>query len=176
MADLKKPLPKPLPKGEEEPFNRVTVRVAMTAAAIDQGMELPTYQSPDASGFDLMASLFDTMVLHPQHRLLIPTGLIFALPRGYEGQIRSRSGLAYKDGLQVLNSPGTIDSDFRGEVMVLLFNSDRDKAFTIEPKMRIAQFVVVPVAKAGLRMVELEELDKGTQRGGGGFGSTGING
>jgi dUTP pyrophosphatase len=130
---------------------------------------LPRYQSAGAAGMDLHAALEKPLVIEPGSRALVPTGLVFAIPAHYEGQVRPRSGLAVKAGLTVLNAPGTVDSDFRGEVHVLLVNHGQAAA-TVEPLERIAQIVFAPVARAEL--VVAGELDA-THRGKGGYGSTG---
>jgi dUTP pyrophosphatase len=130
---------------------------------------LPRYQSAGAAGMDLHAALEKALVIEPGGRALVPTGLVFAIPAHYEGQVRPRSGLAVKVGLTVLNAPGTVDSDFRGEVRVLLVNLGQAPV-TVEPLERIAQMVFAPVAKAEL--VVATELDA-THRGKGGYGSTG---
>lgn len=130
---------------------------------------LPAYQTPLSAGMDLRASLDAPRVLRPMERALIPTGLYMALPAGYEAQVRPRSGLALKSGITCLNTPGTIDADYRGEVGVILINlSDRD--VVIEDGDRIAQLVVAPCQQAEWEPVDV--LDQ-TQRGAGGFGSTG---
>jgi dUTP pyrophosphatase len=131
---------------------------------------LPSYQSALAAGFDLVAAvLADTaMIIAPGSRALVPTGIAIALPEGTEAQVRPRSGLAVKHGLTVLNAPGTIDADYRGEIQVLLVNLGGE-AVTITRGMRIAQLVVATVARAHLR--EVNSLDE-TTRGTGGFGST----
>lgn len=136
-----------------------------------EGLDLPAYQSDGAAGFDLAAAVApdEPMVLEPGERALVPTGFAFALPAGYEMQVRPRSGLAYRHGVTVLNTPGTIDSDYRGEVSVILINHGR-QPFRIVRGDRIAQGVVAPVAAANL--VEVVALSE-TRRGGGGFGSTG---
>ena len=132
---------------------------------------LPNYETPQSAGMDLRANLDAPIVLHPLGRALIPTGLFIALPGGYEAQVRPRSGLAYKQGMTVLNAPGTIDADYRGEVGVLLINlSDAD--VIINDGDRVAQLVVAPYTRAELTPVT--ELSS-TDRGAGGFGSTGIN-
>jgi dUTP pyrophosphatase len=143
--------------------------VEVKVRRVGPGAELPAYQSVDAAGCDLTAALEAPMVLEPGRRALVPTGLAIALPPGTEGQVRPRSGLAMKHGVTVLNAPGTIDADYRGEVKVLLVNL-ADEPFTIEPGSRIAQLVVAPVTRATFRWVE--DLDP-TDRGAGGFGSTG---
>jgi dUTP pyrophosphatase len=131
---------------------------------------LPRYATSDAAGMDLSACLDAPMTLAPGAFAAVPTGLAIALPKGHEGQVRPRSGLAAKHGLTVLNSPGTIDADYRGEVKVLLINHG-PVPFLIEHGMRIAQLVVA--AYAAPTIVETESLDE-TERGAGGFGSTGV--
>jgi dUTP pyrophosphatase len=130
---------------------------------------LPRYQSNGAAGMDLHAALDAPLVVPAGARVRVPTGLAFAIPTQFEGQVRPRSGLAAKKGLTVLNAPGTIDSDYRGEVLVLLVNLGGAEA-TIEPLERIAQIVFAPVARAELLVVS--ELPD-TERGSGGYGSTG---
>ena len=136
-----------------------------------EGLPLPSYQSALAAGLDLVAAVSaDTpLTLAPGARALVPTGIAVALPPGCEAQIRPRSGLAVKHGLTVLNAPGTIDADYRGEVQVLLINLGSDPV-AIARGMRIAQMVIATVARA--RLQEVARLDE-TARGGGGFGSTG---
>ncbi|MCX7776429.1 MAG: dUTP diphosphatase [Spirochaetaceae bacterium] len=131
---------------------------------------LPKYQTPLSAGMDLVANLDASITLQPMQRVLIPTGLFIALPEGYEAQIRPRSGLAFKHGITVLNSPGTIDADYRGEIKVLLINLS-DKEFVINDGERIAQMVI---AKHELVEWKLVEVLNDTARGSGGFGSTGI--
>lgn len=147
-----------------------TVAVAVAVKRLRPTAALPVYSTPDAAGADLAADLDSPLVLEPGRRVLVPTGLAIALPRGYEAQVRPRSGLAIKNGITCLNSPGTIDADYRGELKVILANLGQEP-FTIEPGMRIAQMVVAPVAQARFR--ETDELDA-TRRGHGGFGSTGT--
>ena len=132
--------------------------------------DLPQYETPLSAGLDLRADLEIPIVLTPMQRKLIPTGLYIELPAGYEAQIRPRSGLAYKKGLSVLNSPGTIDADYRGEVGVILVNLSK-QVVTLEPKERIAQMVVAKHER--VNWLEAEEITD-TERGAGGFGSTGI--
>ncbi len=134
------------------------------------GMPAPDYATPLSAGMDLKAAIPEPTVLGPLGRALVPTGLFIALPQGTEAQIRPRSGLASKFGVTVLNSPGTIDADYRGEIKVLLVNLS-DKPFTINPGERIAQMVVARHEK--VEWDEVEELEC-TSRGGGGFGSTGT--
>lgn len=131
---------------------------------------LPAYQTPSSAGMDLRANLEAPVVLRPLQRTLIPTGLFLELPDGFEAQIRPRSGLAYKHGISIVNSPGTIDADYRGEIKVLLVNlSDQD--FTVADGERIAQMVV-----ARHETVEWQQATvlADTQRGAGGYGSTGV--
>ncbi|WP_363347509.1 dUTP diphosphatase [Methylocystis echinoides] len=137
-----------------------------------EGLPLPAYASDGAAGLDLYAALpaGQKLVLEPGARDLIPTGVQIALPAGFEAQLRPRSGLAVEFGVTVLNAPGTIDSDYRGEVKALLINHG-GQPFEITRGMRIAQLVIAPVAHAAL--VECEELEE-TARGAGGFGSTGL--
>ena len=136
------------------------------------GLELPAYETDQAAGMDLRAAVAadSPMILEPGRRCLVPTGLVMEIPNGFEGQIRPRSGLAFKHGITCLNTPGTIDSDYRGEIMVLLINHG-DEAFTIERGMRIAQMVIAPVTH--VTIVEAD-LASDTTRGSGGFGSTGT--
>lgn len=138
-----------------------------------QGLDLPAYATSEAAGMDLRAALApdENLELAPGQRALVPTGLTMALPRGYEAQVRPRSGLAAKDGVSILNTPGTIDSDYRGEVRIILINLG-DQPFTVTRNMRIAQMVIAPVVQALLR--ETRELPD-TQRGTDGFGSTGTD-
>jgi dUTP pyrophosphatase len=133
--------------------------------------EMPRYQSIGASGFDIRAQLSEKIVLKPLERALIPTGLAMEIPLGYEIQVRPRSGLAAKLGLGVLNSPGTIDADYRGEVKVIVINLSNSE-ITIEDQERCAQCVLCPILQSELEIVT--ELGS-TERGAGGFGSTGKN-
>jgi len=130
---------------------------------------LPSYQTESSAGMDLRANLETAVTLHPLRRTLIPTGLYIELPQGFEAQIRPRSGLALKHGLTVLNSPGTIDADYRGEIKVLLVNLS-DSPFVIENGERIAQMIVAAYEK--INWLPVEELGT-TERGAGGYGSTG---
>jgi dUTP pyrophosphatase len=130
---------------------------------------LPQFETTQSAGMDLRANIDAPVVLQPGDRALIPTGIKMALPDGYEAQIRPRSGLAYKHGITVLNSPGTIDADYRGDVGVLLINHGRE-AFTVEDGMRVAQMVVAQYSL--FEWESVEDLDE-TARGAGGFGSTG---
>jgi dUTP pyrophosphatase len=135
-----------------------------------QSAPLPQYMTAGASGMDLFASLEKEVTLEPGERKLIPTGIIVAIPAGFEGQVRPRSGLAIQKGIGIVNGPGTIDSDYRGEVGVLLINFGKEP-FTIHHGERIAQMVISPVMQATLE--EVDELPS-TRRQGGGFGHTGI--
>ena len=132
--------------------------------------QLPAYATPQSAGMDLRANIEDPITLRPVERRIVPTGLYIALPEGYEAQVRPRSGLALKHGITVLNSPGTIDSDYRGEIGVLLINLS-DTPFVINAGERIAQMVVARHEQAEL--IEVEELDD-TERGAGGYGHTGV--
>jgi len=147
----------------------VTIRVVPLSHF--EGLALPAYETADAAGMDLRAAVADEapVTLKPGERAMIPTGLTIALPAGHEAQVRPRSGLALKHGISCLNSPGTIDADYRGEVKVLLINHGAEP-FTIARGERIAQMVIAPVVQAVWR--ESETLDD-TTRGAGGFGSTG---
>ena len=132
--------------------------------------QLPTYAKQQSAGMDLRANIEAPIILHPMERRLIPTGLHIALPEGYEAQVRPRSGLALKHGLTVLNSPGTIDADYRGEIGVLLINLSQED-FVINDGERIAQMVIARHEQADF--VVVEELDQ-TERGEGGYGHTGV--
>ena len=146
------------------------VKVKLSPLAHAVGLQLPTYATEQSAGMDLSAALEEAIELAPGDRALVPTGLTIALPPGYEAQIRPRSGLAIKNGITVLNSPGTIDADYRGEIKVILINHGQE-AFTIERGMRIAQMVVEKYETVGWEVVkELDESDRGK----GGFGSTGT--
>jgi dUTP pyrophosphatase len=137
-----------------------------------EGIELPAYETSGAAGMDLRAAVAADapLTLEPGKRALVPTGLVFEIPHGYEGQIRPRSGLAFKNGITCLNTPGTVDSDYRGEVKVLLVNLG-EEPFVIERGMRMAQMVIAPVTQVAVR--EATETSE-TTRGAGGFGSTGV--
>ena len=146
---------------------RPTIEVVRLAHAAD--LPLPAYESVGAAGMDLRAAVTDPVTLAPGARAAVPTGLAMALPAGFEGQVRPRSGFALRDGVTTLNTPGTIDSDYRGEVKVILANLGAEP-FEVKRGERIAQLVPAEVAAA--RFIEVESLDD-TQRGAGGFGSTG---
>jgi dUTP pyrophosphatase len=130
---------------------------------------LPAYQTPGSAGLDLCAALAEPLTLAPGERRLVPTGLCLAIPPGFEGQVRPRSGLALRHGLGIVNAPGTIDSDYRGEVAVVLVNHGQ-APYVVEPLARIAQLVIAPVVQVTPELVT--ELDA-TERGPGGYGSTG---
>lgn len=147
--------------------------LTLTVQRLDhaRGLDLPAYQSTGAAGLDLHAAIADDAVITiaPGERSLVPTGLVISLPPQTEGQIRPRSGLAYRHGVTVLNSPGTIDADYRGEVKVLLINLG-DEEFSVTRGLRIAQLVVAPVHQVKVSLADrLAPTDRGT----GGFGSTG---
>ncbi len=148
------------------------VSVAVTRLAHGAGLPLPEYASAASAGMDLVAAVEAPLTIAPGARALVPTAIAIALPEGFEAQVRPRSGLALEQGLSVLNAPGTIDADYRGEIGVILANFG-GQAFTVERGMRIAQLVVAPVARVAWRPVEaLPE----SARGAGGFGSTGVAG
>ena len=136
-----------------------------------KGLELPQYATPESAGADLMAAIDQPLTLNSGERFLVPTGLTLELPKGYEAQIRPRSGLAFKHGITVLNAPGTIDSDYRGELKVLLINHGSEP-FRVERGMKIAQLVLAPVMHA--QWHERDDLTSTTLRGVNGFGSTGY--
>ena len=146
---------------------RVPLRVQKVGSV---EVPLPQYQSVAAAGLDLCAAIVEAKRIEPGMRVLIPTGLAFAIPDGYEGQVRPRSGLALKHGIGIVNAPGTIDADYRGMVQVVLINFGQEP-FVVEPLSRIAQLVICPVVQAELELVS--SLDE-TARGAGGYGSTGI--
>ena len=147
------------------------VKVEIRQLPHGEGLALPAYQSADAAGLDLLAAVPQDapLILAPGKHALVPTGLAIALPAGFEAQVRPRSGLAAKHGVTVLNSPGTIDADYRGEISVILINHG-EAAFTIRRGERIAQMVIAPVVQA--QLVPVTVLTS-TDRGSGGFGSTG---
>lgn len=148
-----------------------TVKVEIRQLPHGEGLALPAYQSADAAGLDLLAAVAEDapLVLLPGNHALVPTALAIALPPGFEAQVRPRSGLAAKHGVTVLNSPGTIDADYRGEIGVILINHG-EAPFTIRRGERIAQIVIAPVVQA--QLVSVVTLSA-TERGSGGFGSTG---
>ena len=146
------------------------VNVALKRLEHAADLPVPAYETTHAAGMDLMACIPADIELAPGKRALVPTGFAIALPEGFEAQVRPRSGLAAKHGITVLNAPGTIDADYRGEIGVILINHG-DVAFAIQRGMRIAQMVVAPVARVA--WIERDSLDD-TGRGAGGFGSTGL--
>lgn len=147
-----------------------SIEIGFRRLSHGEGLELPSYGSTSAAGMDLRAAVQEPLVLQPGERALVPTGLQMVLPEGYEAQVRPRSGLAYRNGVTMLNTPGTIDSDYRGEVKVLAVNLGSEP-FRVSRGDRIAQMVIAPVLRATVR--ELDELP-GSERGEGGFGSTGV--
>jgi dUTP pyrophosphatase len=150
-------------------MNTLTLSITHLPHATD--LPLPAYATEQSAGMDLLAAVDAPVMLLPSARALIPTGIAIALPKGYEAQIRPRSGLALKHGITTLNAPGTIDADYRGEIGVILINHG-DAPVTIERGMRIAQMVIAPYTHASWQVVE--SLDS-TERGAGGFGSTGVH-
>jgi len=151
-------------------MSKITVKIKKLDH-FDESLEMPEHKTAGAAGADIRASLPDKTKLQigPGKRVLVPTGLAMAIPEGYEIQVRPRSGLSLKTDLLIANAPGTVDSDYRGEVCVIMFNAG-DDIQEIQHGERVAQLVLAPVIQAGYR--EVEELDE-TERGAGGFGSTG---
>jgi len=137
----------------------------------EEGADAPTYSSLGASGADVRAFIIEPMVILPGTTALVPTGIRLQIPHGYEIQIRPRSGLAVNHGITVLNTPGTVDADYRGEIKVIVINHGSQN-FVVQPGMRIAQFVLAPVVQA--QFLPVEAISE-TQRGGGGFGHTGVH-
>ncbi|PPR60588.1 MAG: Deoxyuridine 5'-triphosphate nucleotidohydrolase [Alphaproteobacteria bacterium MarineAlpha4_Bin2] len=147
-----------------------TVAVDIVRLPHSVNLPLPDYATPDSAGVDLLAAVEEDVVLVPGERKLIPTGIALGLPRGYEAQIRPRSGLALKNGITLLNTPGTIDADYRGEIGVILVNLGKE-TFKVERGMRVAQMIVAPVFRVIWNSTQsLED----SERGAGGFGSTGT--
>ena len=146
------------------------VRIAVRRLPHGADLPLPEYATADSAAVDLMAAVAEPIPIAPGERTLVPTGIAVAIPSGYEAQVRPRSGLALKHGLSLLNAPGTIDADYRGEIGVILANLGQHP-FTVEPGMRIAQMVVAPVSR--IAWEESESLPE-SGRGTGGFGSTGT--
>lgn len=148
------------------------VTISVTRLPHAKDLPLPAYATEHSAGLDLMAAVAEPRVLAPGERALIPTGLSIALPDGYEAQIRPRSGLALKHGISLVNTPGTIDADYRGEIGIIMINHGHE-SFTIDHGMRIAQMVIAPYTRAAFsEVVELPTSARGT----GGFGSTGTRG
>ncbi len=143
--------------------------VKILVKKLDKNIKLPTYKTPGSSGMDLVAYIKNKITINPDKTAIIPTGIAVAIPKNYEIQIRPRSGLAAKKGITVLNTPGTIDADYRGEIKIILINLSK-KSFVVKSGDRIAQMILCPVAKG--RLKEVKNLPK-TVRGKGGFGSTG---
>ena len=146
------------------------IQIAVTRLPHGADLPLPAHETRQSAGMDLAAAIDAPIALAPGARAMVPTGLAIALPAGYEAQVRPRSGLAARHGVTVLNTPGTVDADYRGEVKVILINHG-DAPFEIERGMRIAQMVIAPVTQASF--AEVEALPQ-TERGAGGFGSTGT--
>jgi dUTP pyrophosphatase len=150
-------------------FPVVKIRIKRVRGNQDQDLPSPRYMTEKSSGMDLHAAVDEEVILEPGRRRLIPTGIAISIPEGYEAQVRPRSGLAFRDGITLVNTPGTIDADYRGEVGVLLINHG-ENPFPVRRGDRIAQMVIVPVVRAEMEWVE--DLDE-TPRSGGGFGHTG---
>lgn len=153
-------------------MNCTPIHIKINITPSGKGLELPSYALAGSSGVDLRASITENVVIQPHERVLIPVGCAIEIPEGWEGQVRSRSGLAWNHGVVCLNSPGTIDSHYRGELKVILINHGSEP-FCVERGMRIAQLVIAPVAYAILDEVSETSLSQ-TERGKGGFGSTGV--
>jgi len=163
------------PLAEVGPARQIAAMTSLTLIRLPHGdgIALPGYETAGAAGMDLRAAVADDapLILQPGARALVPTGFIFEIPAGHEGQVRPRSGLAFKHGVTCLNTPGTIDADYRGEVQVLLINHGAEP-FEITRGMRIAQMVIAPVTQVS---ISEGDLASETARGGGGFGSTGTH-
>ena len=147
------------------------LKIIIEKVSRSENFQLPKYHSENSSGLDIVADIKDPVNLKLNEIFLVPTGIKLKIPQGYEGQVRPRSGLALNHGITILNSPGTIDSDYRGEICVILINHG-SKKFEVEPKMRIAQIIFTEIAS--IKLKEVSTLDE-TKRGEGGFGSTGLN-
>ncbi len=156
-----------MPQAVPEAKNRNSMRLKIINKSTNP---MPAYATPGSAGLDLRANISESITLNSLDRAIVPTGIYIQLPEGYEAQIRPRSGLAAKNGITVLNSPGTIDSDYRGEICAILVNLSRDP-FTINPGDRVCQMVIARVEQAEIEPVE--SLDE-TERGDGGFGHSGI--
>lgn len=161
-----------MPNELNEIVNDDDIKVALKPLENAVGLKLPTYATTQSAGMDLTAALEEALEIGPGERALIPTGLSIALPLGFEAQIRPRSGLAINHGVTVLNTPGTIDADYRGEIKVILINHGQEP-FTVQRGMRIAQMVVERYTHVNWEIVK--ELEENEERGEGGFGSTGKN-
>jgi dUTP pyrophosphatase len=153
-----------------ESFTKLNLKIRRLNPERDQDLPVPKYMSPGASGLDLPAAIESDLILAPGEIRLIPTGLALAIPPGYEGQVRPRSGLALKHGIGLINSPGTIDSDYRGEIGIAMINLGQ-KPFTLRRGDRLAQLVINKVYQASIRLVD--DLDQ-TDRADGGFGHSGV--
>ncbi len=153
----------------EQPMESISLKIVRRAGCED--LPLPAYQSAQAAGMDLVAAVEEAVCLAPGQRRLIPTGIFIEIPPGYEGQVRPRSGLALRHGVTMVNGPGTIDADYRGELQVILINHGAEP-LTITRGMRIAQLVIAPVTR--VEVIEADALSS-TQRGAGGFGHTGTH-
>ena len=151
-------------------MDKVEILIKRVKGEADKDIPLPRYMTENAAGMDLYAAVDQTILINPGERKLIPTGIAVAIPKGYEAQIRPRSGLSFKNGIGILNSPGTIDADYRGEIGIIVVNLGSE-SFTLERGDRIAQMVISRVYQASFQLTE--ELD-GTKRNSGGFGHTGI--
>ncbi len=151
-------------------MNENEVKVCWLVPENERDLQFPSYETAGAAGMDVEAGVRGSLVIQPGERALVPTGFSVALPKGYELQVRPRSGLAVKYGVTVLNSPGTIDADYRGEIQIALINHGKDP-YIINRRDRIAQLVLAPVVRANFR--EVKVLDK-TERDSGGFGHTGV--
>ena len=147
------------------------LKIIIEKVSRSENLELPKYHSENSSGLDIVADIKDPVNLNQNEIFLAPTGIKLKIPTGYEGQVRPRSGLALNHGITVLNSPGTIDSDYRGEVKVILINHS-SKIFTIKPNMRIGQIVFAPIVKIQLQLGNVNIFE--TKRSSKGFGSTGL--
>ena len=147
------------------------LKIIIEKVSKSENFQLPKYHSENSSGLDIVADIKDPVNLNQNEILLVPTGIKLKIPRGYEGQVRPRSGLALNHGITILNSPGTIDSDYRGEVKVILINHF-SKIFTIKPNMRIGQIVFAPIVKIRLQLGDVNIFE--TNRSSKGFGSTGL--
>ena len=150
-------------------MNEIKIQIQRVRGEMDSDIPLPRYMTEQAAGMDLYAAVDEDVIIEPGERRLIPTGIAIAIPKGYEAQIRPRSGLAFKNGIGLLNSPGTIDADYRGEIELIAINLG-DVPFTVKRGDRIAQMIVNRICHASLELVC--ELDT-TKRGSGGFGHTG---
>ena len=152
----------------------MALSVQLKKLAHGADLDIPFYATPGSAGMDLMAAIDDSITLHPGERRLVPCGISLAIPQGYEAQIRPRSGLALKQGITLLNTPGTIDSDYRGEIKAILVNLGQDNV-VIERGMRIAQMIIAPYVQATLKEItEFEEDDSIVERSAEGFGSKGL--